>query len=80
MGSLEPIFEECSLPQGEGVHHFVFLPDGRLAGEYEGSMSAVVRWFIWMEDRLVGSVDAVGALAQCLAAADGSESDCVDCR
>lgn len=48
-----------NLPQGEGVHHFVFLPDGRLAGEYKGSSGAVVGEYIWMDDRLVGSVDAL---------------------
>ena len=64
MGSLEPIFEECNLPQGEGVHHFVSLPDGRLAGEYEGSTSAVVREYIWMD----GPAGWIGRCAEMRAA------------
>jgi RHS repeat-associated protein len=52
-----------NLPNVEGVRHFVFLPDGRLLGEYDGSNGFVVREYIWMDDQLVGSVDASGTLS-----------------
>jgi RHS repeat-associated protein len=51
-----------NIPLGEGVRHFVFLPDGRLLGEYDGATGAVVREYIWMGDRLVASADAAGTL------------------
>ena len=43
-----------------GVSHFVFLPDGRLIGEYDGATGAVIREYVWMDDRLVGQVDGAG--------------------
>lgn len=51
-----------NMPLGEGIRHFVFLPDGRLLGEYEGATGAVVREYIWMGDRLVASADAAVTL------------------
>jgi len=51
-----------NMPLGEGIRHFVFLPDGRLLGEYEGATGAGVREYIWMGDRLVASADAAGTL------------------
>jgi hypothetical protein len=47
---------------GDGVRHFVFLPDGRLVGEYNGTTGAVVREYIWMGDVLIGLADASGVL------------------
>lgn len=45
-----------------GVSHFVFLPDGRLIGEYDGATGAVIQEYVWMDDRLVGQVDGAGTL------------------
>lgn len=46
----------------DGVRHFVFLPDGRLIGEYDGLTGAVILEYIWMDDHLVGNVDASGTV------------------
>ncbi len=40
----------------------MFLPDGRLIGAYDGLTGAVVREYIWMDERLAGTVDAAGTL------------------
>jgi len=46
----------------EGVRHFVFGPGGRLVGEYDGATGSVVAEYLWLEDRLVASVDGLGAI------------------
>ena len=47
---------------GEGLRHFVFLTDGRLAGEYEGTSGAVIAEYLWLGDALVGEVSAAGVV------------------
>ncbi len=47
---------------GEGVRHFMFLPDGRLAGEYDGASGAVIAEYLWLGDALVGEVSAAGVI------------------
>ncbi len=44
------------------VTHFVFAPSGMLLGEYDGATGAAIAEYIWLEDRLVASVDALGAI------------------
>lgn len=43
--------------------HFVFSPGGMLLGEYDGATGTVVTEYIWLNNRLVGSVDAAGVLS-----------------
>jgi RHS repeat-associated protein len=47
---------------GEGLRHFVFLANGRLAGEYDGATGAVIAEYLWLGDALVGEVSPAGVI------------------
>ena len=51
---------------GGSVRHFIFLSDGRLLGEYDGSTGQAVMEYIWLGDRLVAQMDAGGTLSHVL--------------
>ena len=51
---------------GGAVRHFIFLPDGRLLGEYDGVTGQAVMEYIWLGDRLVAQMDAGGTLSHVL--------------
>jgi RHS repeat-associated protein len=49
--------------EGGIERHFVFSAGGMLLGEYDGSTGGVVTEYIWLNDRLVGSIDGAGVLS-----------------
>lgn len=52
-----------SVDQYNAEKHFVFDPEGRLLGEYDGATGDVIAEYIWFGRHLVASVDGMGSIS-----------------
>lgn len=48
---------------GGSLSHFVFSSAGQLLGEYDGASGTVITEYIWLEGRLVATVDGAGVIS-----------------